>query len=290
MKAVLKFCLGLENVDLERMDLYDLDMYLMENFNDSTDLRLNSRYYNKIESLLEKKNDRENLKHPNGSIRIFLENDDGTPIHEKRVFNEGKNKEKTEIVQKQIRVLYNKDIENYTRYGMNNFLILRYQENPEELRTLLKKLYLKLTREYNHDDRNMNNFMNYNLMLDLQRSMFNDIKSLFTEKRINITNKRKYDQLVFDFIHSVRFKNLDDLYLNIREDVAKQIDLLKIKPKKIIHYEPIEEKSLDELLFAKDNDLDEVKKELIVKDYLRIQQENKEFMEMEEMGTRIKRK
>ena len=138
MKAILKFFLGQESIDLEKMDLYELDKMLMERFDDSADIKIKGKYYKMMNEHFLKHPDRDNYKQPNGSIRIFLENDDGTPILEKRSFNN----QPEEIVQKQIRVLYKKDIDNYTKYGMNNFLILRFQENPEELRSFLKKLFL----------------------------------------------------------------------------------------------------------------------------------------------------
>lgn len=292
MKAILTFHLGKESIILERMNLYDLDMYLMETFNDSADLRLNSRYYSKIKNALEQHNNRQSLKHQNGSIRIFLENDDGTPIYEKRTFNEGTDKETTEIVQKQIRVLYNKDIENYTKYGMNNLLILHYQENPKNLIKLLKQLYFKLNNEYNNDDRNMNNFMNYNLMLDLQRCMFGDIKSLFANKKIKITDKTKYNQKVFDFVHSINFKNLGDLYLIIREDAAKQADKMQLKSKKIISYDPIED-DFDEILrirmFGKKTNIDKFHQDLIIEDYKRLQQEATLYNQLE-AESKVKKK
>lgn len=287
MKAILKFFLGQESIDLEKMDLYELDKMLMERFDDSADLKLNGKYYKMINELFLKHPDRDNYKQPNGSIRIFLENDDGTPILEKRSFNN----EPEEIVQKQIRVLYKKDIDNYTKYGMNNFLILRFQENPEELRNFLKKLFFKLYNDgYTKENRGLNDFINFKAMIDVQKSMFGDAKSLFTDKKINIKNKKEYDERVMDFVHSIRFNKLGDLYLDIREAAAREIDFLNVKPKKVLKYDPIEKITLDEMIFGKKNNIDDFHKELIINDYIRLQTENNEFREMEDMGTRYKKK
>lgn len=287
MKAILKFFLGQESIDLEKMDLYELDKMLMERFDDSAELKLNGKYYKMINELLLQHPDRDNYKQPNGSIRIFLENDDGTPILEKRSFNN----QPEEIVQKQIRVLYKKDVDNYTKYGMNNFLILRFQENPEELRSFLKKLFFKLYDEgYTKENRGLNNFISFDEMINVQKSMFGDAKSLFTDKKINIKNKKEYDERVMDFVHSIRFNKLGDLYLDIREAAAREIDFLKVKPKKVIKCEPIEEITLDEMIFGKKNNIDDFHKELIINDYLRLQTENNEFREMEDMGARYKKK
>ena len=262
MKAVLKLCVNGVNsntsYDLERMSLYDLDCLLMKNYADSDALKNSEDYYFDIQSFLGNIANRENLQQPNGSIRIFLENDNGEPIMETRSFRG----EPHQRIQKQIRVLYNKHWKMFHKSDMESgkcdfsklreLAIAYYKDNPEEFRELLKSCYRVLRNEHFYGDYGLNTFMNYYRFEDVQETMLGDTKSLFDSKPIHITQKRKYDRQVKEFINGLSFKNMGDAYLNIREAGSSMIDKLELKPEKTIKTKPpVKPETLDDLMRQK---------------------------------------
>ena len=262
MKAVLKLCMNGTNtnnsLDLEKMSLYELDCYLMKNFNSADDLRMDEWYNHQINTFLNTIPNREQLNHPNGSIRIFLENDNGEPIMETRAFG-GRGPQR---VQKQVRVLFNKSWHKYHRSeyfskiadfaNLRDYAIKYYQDYPDAFRELLQTCYRQLRNEYTPDNYGLNNFMNYNDFEDVQTTMLGDSRSLFVERPINIKNKIIYDRQVKDFIYGLRLKNLDEAYLNLREASSAIIDRLELKDRKVVKAKPpIKPETLDDLMRQK---------------------------------------
>ena len=304
MKAVLKLCMngiaGSTSLDLERMDLVDLDNYLMKNFRDVSELRGPLGYGDEIGIFLRAIPDREQYHNPNGSIRIFLENDDGTPVLETRAYG-GRGYQR---VQKQIRVLYNKNWEMFHKsdYESGNldfrqlkeYLIEYYKDSPDLFRELLQACYKELANTMWQGDYGLNSFMSYEDFVDVQKEMLGDSRSLFDRRPIHISHKKKYDRLVESFIYGLKIKNMGDAYLPIREAAGTIIDQKNLKPRKLLKLPPpILPETLDDLVRQKfykseRKDYPNPDVESIIEDYWSMQPEGQQEQRYDSLS-RIKK-
>ena len=265
MKAALTYSIGRKKYFLDVMELDELDDMCIKEFYELSDILDSEKYSEAV------KNARSENDNADGNLGVFLLNEDGTIV-----INQN---ERGQTYEQRVKLL----LGNNNNEGVRKILFKYYYNHPDELRTLLKRIYMKV-RNYSLYERASIDFVSTNHFSLLQYDMFGDNKSLFKDKDIHIKDVEGYKSDLGNFIWSLNFSKLPDIYSSCRRIVFNYLEEEKEKFR-IMNDPSIDEFEITRLmLFGVNPTLPRDKQDAVVRSYLAFQEEAKVMKEIDELN------